>query len=484
MKIKRADASKLSALICLSILSLTGAFAVVYATAIGPWAGGDSTSYIVAARNLLDGQGLTEPRASGRLVPLSLRPPFYPLVLGFLGWLGMDLVSAARWLNVVLFAGSILLIGLSFYRLSSSFWLSFSVAITTLLSPVLLANHSSIMSEPLLIFLGISSLILLLGHFERDNRLLLCMAAILAGLSFLTRSMGAAIIASGSLAILLFRYTSPMRRVLHSLLFGLITSLPMVGWLIWLRLQPEAASLGSFSFNLEQLWSQLSPVKMALAEKSWVWNPVLHLFPVPAYRTQIAVLAFLSLFGFLMLALSMRKMHKEAVGRQNATLQLRLIVWLVIFIASSVALISFSYLFVIHPKPALDDRILFPIYHAETILIFAILAFILQAWPSRKILVAIPMGMAFLFAGEHIQSNIKFLQEYHRQGGGYTSLDWQTSGTIEAVRALPLDYSLISNDSAAILFLTNRPAYDIPELFRKERLDTFTQFGEDLNNGV
>ncbi len=85
------------------LLALMGSIMIYYSTVWGPWVYSDSTEYIVSARNLLQGHGLGLFGASGAFHPLSLHPPFYSLVLSLFGAFGADLVTTARWINVVLF---------------------------------------------------------------------------------------------------------------------------------------------------------------------------------------------------------------------------------------------------------------------------------------------------------------------------------------------------------------------------------------------
>ncbi len=76
------------------------------------------------------------------------------------------------------------------------------------------------------------------------------------------------------------------------------------------------------------------------------------------------------------------------------------------------------------------------------------------------------------------------LESLHAQGAGYTSRAWVSSGTLRAVRDLPAGVPLISNESAAVLLHTGRPAYDMPELVEMNRRPVAEAFGDAVDDPV
>jgi hypothetical protein len=63
-------------------------------------------------------------------------------------------------------------------------------------------------------------------------------------------------------------------------------------------------------------------------------------------------------------------------------------------------------------------------------------------------------------------------------GLGYNSVSWQTSDTMQAVRDLPEDTLIVTNEETAILWLTGRGSYPIAEIFVDEALDEFGKYGD------
>jgi len=101
------------------------------------------------------------------------------------------------------------------------------------------------------------------------------------------------------------------------------------------------------------------------------------------------------------------------------------------------------------------------------------LAWFDRTWAVRAVAFA---GLAAVLAQG--PATYQLAVDLNRDGLGYTSQTWVESGTIEGIRHLDSDIVLISNETAAILLLTNRPAYDVPELQKGQRLTSFLCFGD------
>jgi hypothetical protein len=74
--------------------------------------------------------------------------------------------------------------------------------------------------------------------------------------------------------------------------------------------------------------------------------------------------------------------------------------------------------------------------------------------------------------------------EHHRDGAGYTGIRWRNSGTIEGMQELSPNIPIITNEPAAVLFLTGRTAYEIEELSRTAPLTDYVRYGEELDDPV
>jgi hypothetical protein len=67
---------------------------------------------------------------------------------------------------------------------------------------------------------------------------------------------------------------------------------------------------------------------------------------------------------------------------------------------------------------------------------------------------------ALVFILSNAQVSWQIITRYHQWGAGYTGAAWQRSATLQALQALPPDIPIITNETAAVLLLADRPAYD------------------------
>ncbi len=92
-------------------LAIAGFMSVMLATRWGVGASPDSVVYILGARHLAAGQDFSTYSENGELQAITHHAPFYSVMLAWLSSLGLDPLQGARWLNALLFAGNILLVG-------------------------------------------------------------------------------------------------------------------------------------------------------------------------------------------------------------------------------------------------------------------------------------------------------------------------------------------------------------------------------------
>src|SRR4030042_2258182 len=104
--------------------AIAGISLIIIATSkYGPGVSEDSVAYIAAARNMINGNGLSIlldsegnqlniflPLRDGELYNVFPWPPLFPLVISIFGFLKFDLIESARWANAVLFGANIALI--------------------------------------------------------------------------------------------------------------------------------------------------------------------------------------------------------------------------------------------------------------------------------------------------------------------------------------------------------------------------------------
>jgi len=225
----------------------------------------------------------------------------------------------------------------------------------------------------------------------------------------------------------------------------------------------------------------LAPFRLSLVEHMWKWFPLLSILGNVQYRTKLLILLLLMICLLLLVYGSIRK-AKSGRNRDYVKKGINPIaVWSLLFIIS-IIILAFSYIFVESPKPALDDRVLSPIQLSFWGSILAILFFI--AFSNRK--ASYPWIFICVFVFSTIAFNIPHtlgvVSEFHENGSAFTSTRWRSSGVVREVQKLLKSIPIISDETAAILFYTERPAYEISELVAGIPLDTYCPFGANLTN--
>ena len=466
--------------VALGLLGLIGVAVVAYATRIEPWAFSDGAGYIMLARNMLAGRGLGFMRASGEFQHLSWHPPLYPLSLVAIGLTGVELLTAARWLDAALFVVAIVSVGSVIYYVSRLVWLSVAAAAVTLATTSLVVIYAGTLSEPLYFAASLGILMLLLIYFGSSQRWMLIAAAALAGLTVVTRYVGIAFVAAGLPAILLFAHGQRQKRFLDAAAFVAIAALPTILWLGWLSAQGGSNAPRQWSWNLSDLWARTEPVRGGIVAEFWNWVPFANAVDAVPYRYQLGILAtigvVLSVLTFLMVR-TLRRKNSLKLRRVSAW---QLLSINALFITIYLAVLTGVFLFSQPPPSAADigQRILTPVYLATLLSAFALVSLVRQTWPKNSWMMVAPLILTALLLAWFIPQSWRQIQRLHDTSAGFTSQTWMNSETMENARSLPDEVSIITNESTAMMFLLDRPSYDVPELLRGEAQSEFLRFGD------
>ncbi len=105
-------------------------------------------------------------------------------------------------------------------------------------------------------------------------------------------------------------------------------------------------------------------------------------------------------------------------------------------------------------------------------------------WLGKKRWVVVGMtvllGFGVLWYG---WITLHIVPQLHRQGQGYMTSDWQQSETLAAVRSLPENTTLVTNQDMLVLLWTGRAAYPLKEIYLDQPLAEFSKYGEgELTN--
>ncbi|HZO86868.1 MAG TPA: hypothetical protein VFB38_00910 [Chthonomonadaceae bacterium] len=437
----------------IAILALLAVVVQVYATRGGIHIAADSVNYIGAARHLLLGEGLQDVilTLDGKPMPLTHFPPLYPLLLAGIGLSGIEIPTAARWLNSLLFGVNVGLVGLlvahytrrsPFFTLLGAFFMLASVDMLTI--------HSVAFTEPLFICLTLLTLWLLALYLERPRWTLLLGAAGCAACALLTRYVGVALIAAGALGIWCLSCAALRQKLQEIGLYVGVAVFPMALWAIHNKLAGGNATdrkAGFYAFPEENLRLGLKTIG------TWL---------VPGRVAGIfsGLLVLACIIGLIVWHRRLARQQERptrAAPRPLRALPGLLILYLAVYSATLITSIRFF-----DPLTALDLRILSPIY-VGTLLLVLCLAYDLVSWSDARRASAAVCAIGLLLVAKHLAGAVLWgVKTRHGEGVGYESAALRQSRIISRLETLPPTTRIFSNGPDTIYILTGRLASYLP----------------------
>lgn len=192
-----------------------------------PWVDWDASDYINVAENIVAGKGIVSGWESDTIHafwPLTVWPPFYPILIAALMNMGFSSVSAAMWIPILSFAG-IVIIAFFLGRDLGSPLIGYLSALCCLSMSSLWEMTRWAMTEIPYIFFSLLGLYLLMRFCSTRTYWLLWLSALFCGLGAITRYMGVSLIITGVLVLLLQNRTKPLSKLKNIIVFGLISSI-------------------------------------------------------------------------------------------------------------------------------------------------------------------------------------------------------------------------------------------------------------------
>lgn len=423
------------------LIVVVGVVLLLWATQWGIGTSPDSIAYIRSARNFW-----TE-SVSASNPALIFRPPFYPLLLAIIGLTGIDPFVAARWLNTVLYAANICLVGMIIWRYQPhSPWLAVLGALLMLLASPLLEIHAYAWSEPLFIFLGYLGLLTLASYLENGRKRYVLLAAVPLGLALFTRYAGVAFLATAVLALLLWGRQSWWRRVGTAVVLSVVAIVPLLLWMVRHAGHDRLAGGRALAFHP--------------AGRDHFWQAVYTFsdwLQAPTALSGILRIGLLVLVGGTAVALLVRR-FVYARRQSNPIPVFYQVLLLLLPVYVLFLLVSISFLDAATP---FDNRILSPLYPALIFLgIYALEELFQQCRRWRAAQIA--LVLLLLFVGISAARNGRWLLQASQNGLGFSSLTWQQAEIIAQIEMLPTDTLIFSNLPDAVYFLSGRSANPLP----------------------
>jgi hypothetical protein len=468
---------KRSFLVLLIVMALLGFFFQTFATQRGIGLSDDSVSYMWAARNLDRGVGLVWDDGHGGFTPMIWWPPLYPSLLAAAGLSGADFQAAARVLGGLLFAGSILVVGLTFYAYSArNARLAAFAALLVLISPVMIEIYAMAWSEPLALSLGFLAIYLTARYLDDSKRPGLLAAAAVSGLAFLTRYPGAAFIGAALLGICFLTQASWKRRISDAFLFGAISCLPTALWLA--RNFHATGSLTGRAFCVHPVTrKQLAEILSVFSR--WV---------VPDLRPGVTLLHNPVRMANLLLAaaglalacyLAFRRKTAGAV-KEDAPGRLRFLPHLLVGYAVLYGALLAMTLSFFDAQTEADIRTLCPLYAAFLLLVLCAMNWVRPALNGRRALATAAMCLCAVLSLFYLAGAVRWAGEAARQGAGFNGRAWQASGVAAEIRKLPPEAALYTNATRAVYIMADRVSCDAPRKYDPITLKPNTRFAAEM----
>jgi 4-amino-4-deoxy-L-arabinose transferase-like glycosyltransferase len=464
---------RLAAFLTLFLFAMTGTLLLLRATPDGLGLSDDSIGYIAGARSMLAGDGYREAWLASN-GPVTHFPPGFSSVLAFFGFFGLDPLRGARFVNALLFGLNTILLGILAWRMTPSLTAGLVLAGLFIGSGEMLQVHAVAMSEPLFIFFALLSFWMFDLYFEFPPSSVgrglagewwwLVACASFAGMAYLTRYAGLALVAAYIVAICILR--TSWRKRLTSIGIFLAGFLPWaLGWAIRNLLVAGTATNRAFAWhpitaeNLQigryQVSQFLIPVE--------VWRQTLYKQPYVIEALTALILGAV-LVWTLFKAWNYISKPRQAAALERGGQETREI------ISFTVALFIFAYLASIVTTMTLFDaatkfrlRILAPVYVG----LFILLVYAGIWLRNRNRLVVIIL--TFVILGFSVYKQSITMEQWSRGGLGYASFQWYDSQAMAYLRNLPASVKIYTNEPGAVYLYVGRGAVILPYRYDSAR---------------
>jgi hypothetical protein len=216
----------------LALLMAAAALSSWWVTRFGPgWTNTDSAVYTHAASSFLAEGDFMVPDRHGGLEKLHVWPPMYPLLLAATSKLSGDVMSATRWLNVILFPLNIFLVATLGRCLRLPALAGGLVCLAFALAPGVLSAHVMAMSESSCMLFWLTGLWLLLRYEQRQSWVWLVLAAMSLAGAVLCRYLAIAPAAVGGLFVIAYTRGGWRRVMVAAAVYALLTLSPLLYWM-------------------------------------------------------------------------------------------------------------------------------------------------------------------------------------------------------------------------------------------------------------
>ncbi len=431
----------------------------------------DSVAYIASARSLVTGDGLSVPNGIDEPSPMTHFGPLYPGLLAMFGFLGLDVVIAAKFLSA-LFLGALLFIatGLVYYATPKGSVAFLLAPLLILASEDILEIHRYAFSEPLFFVLTSLGLFAFTKYLQVNTKEPLIGALGFLGLAALTRYAGLAVVPTLFLGLILFRKTKFLKRLLGATTISLLAAFPLAFWFLrnWIRTgNPTNRGFAFHPISVGRLRAGLATVSDWFLPGRITGNP-------REFLTAVVLVGV-----FLIFIYTLYNARKKMAGgvNENRDLILPAMFGLYILCYTAMLIVTISF---IDAQLSLTPRPLSPIYLLGVITLLSVLPSSFKR-SARIIPGVITAGILFILAFNSVHA-VKFVSRAHAGSMMmYAGEGWQEAAIIQQVRRLPEGIPIYSNGNDAVYFVAGKPAARLPQKVDPFTLETDPSYRSEMD---
>ena len=379
-------------------------------------------------------------------------PPGYPLLIAALGLAGIDPREAARLINVAAFGSTLLAAGFWLRRHAGSRIVT-CMATSILGVSVPLNYYASIIHSEALFTLFLLLALICIGESIRgeergEGRLWWVSASMFAALASVTRYAGVTVIAASVLAILLLRRAPLVDKLKSGILFGAVSSIPLAAVLAY-----NGTSHGSM-FGGHRLRPE-DEQDWALPRFEW-WMQVLN---APDWFPLLSALAAFALAAAGGWMAYVRCTSSRSASSFDWTPAVPFLVFAAVY---GVLILTVASMMTVGSKARYLAMLHAPMLLSTAVLVDRFLGMKADGprtaaakWTAVSLLAAGGFADAVLSARTNLRATAEAMESGRSEA--YNNAGWETSETLEYVRANPPGTMMFSNHPNAFFLIDPAP---------------------------
>ena len=365
----------------------------------------------------------------------------------------LDVTLVARLYHVALYAGTAVL-GWRLLRAATRSSLpAWAGALLLAFTGQALAVYSMALSEPTFVLLVVLAFGWLSSWVDTRAPRFFVAAAIVSALATLARYPGVALVATGTLTVLVAGGGALRRRAARAAAFATLGLLPAFAWMAYVAWTSGTAGGRNAALT-------------GTADAATFYGGALEAarFLLPTEFPAAVRLVALALVAAVLAAATVAFYRRSPAAAPASVagslspephrgLPAILLVFVVLYLAAVVLAV------LVEPYLPILDRYLYPAYVALVLLGAVTVPVLARTFATRRVVAVAVTALVAL----SVVRTVKVAGDGFEHGWGYTSDQWRSSAAVAYVNELPGTAAVYSDDPNALLFLTHREVHDVPQ---------------------